>query len=214
MPRASCSQRRRDQCRQLDHCVWGKYCRRRTACTEAAARPCQQGEVQGCEWRPWRSAKQRPACYPAKRGLTLLTFNVQGYQTMHARNTKAQLLSVLTQSDADVVAVQEDLAPPNRRRPAWPAVYRQMARCVAERLSPSDTLQNTILVHRRLWERAKGMPAVDITRGCPVTRCAAMAEVDGLLASGHTGGDRCHRLPTCTSVGGGSMTKSTDGWPE
>lgn len=100
--------------------------------------------------------------------LRLMSFNVQGYQSAQSVQQKKQLSAILRASDADVIALQEDLRP---RPMNLPREYAEVAGCKAEKFQ-SGNLYNTILVHDRLRRSVVALPDRNITGNCrPMLRC-------------------------------------------
>lgn len=100
--------------------------------------------------------------------LRLVSFNVQGYQSAQSVKQKNHLNEILQASDADVVALQEDLRP---RPMNLPREYAEVAGCKAEKFQ-SGNLYNTILVHDRLRRSVVALPDRNITGSCrPMLRC-------------------------------------------
>lgn len=117
--------------------------------------------------------------------LSVLTLNVQTYETCHAQNTCDAITADLENLRPEVLAVQEDWfdSPADQFKG-----YLLAAKCKAEQLN-GRFLANSIYLRSDVAGSAP--EALDISGGCSVPRCATFVTVKGIrIANLHACGGR------------------------
>ena len=119
----------------------------------------------------------------------IMTFNVQGYITADTTSKQQEIVQIIEESGADVVALQEDYVP----RPFdFGPSYQVVSTCKAQKFRHGH-LQNSIVMRLNFRNRKKSTNVIDITSTCPVVRCASIVRLpcSGLiLANVHLCGGR------------------------